>query len=131
MIGDILDEAMGDLRAEAESMMRDTVLIEARTGEIRDALGSITKTWSPVYVGRGVVRLTDVSPSIVDSAKRTIVVREYLGKVPHNVTLQPNVEHRLTVTASDDANAIGSYTVIDAGRQSWAIQQRLRLTRSS
>ena len=131
MIGDILDEAMGDLRAEAESMMRDTILIEARTGETRDALGSITKTWSPVYAGRGVVRLTDVSPSIVDSAKRTVVVREYLGKVPHSVTLQPNVEHRLTVTASDDANAIGSYTVIDAGRQSWAIQQRLRLTRSS
>ena len=116
MIGDILDEAMGDLRAEAESMMRDTGRLCLVSEAFSPGANAIVRDLSPVYgpstpalgdsgrPGRGRVRRTAIGASD-EAAGQAEVIQQYEVLLPLSVAPQPGMVWVTDV--SDDADLVG------------------------
>lgn len=66
--------AIPGLRAEAESIMRSTVDVRRKTGEIRDPeTGTMIPAWSVIYTGKARLRMPSTRPREVDQSGQRVV----------------------------------------------------------
>lgn len=99
MIGDDLAAVLPELRSQAESMMRDSVLIERQTGTTQDP-GTLedVATWATVYEGRGRVQRPGTQPSETVAGEVEFGVSTVLAQLPLSA-VGVKRGHRVTVTA--------------------------------
>ena len=99
-LGDMLAATLPQLRAQAESMMRDTVLVRRRTGTVPDGQGGDVATYVQVYTGRGRVQRAQVQASTPEAGGHTFTVARLQVHLP--LTADVQVGDEITVTASDE-----------------------------
>lgn len=110
--------------------MTDLVRIDMQIGEVTDDWGSVIPVWSERYEGIGLVQADSTRPATLDSSGRVVILQEYIGKVPHTVTLEQYQRYRLMVIKSSDDGNLGEYTIIKDMTQGWASCRRLKMVRS-
>jgi hypothetical protein len=85
MLGDAIAAELPDLRAHAESLMVDTLLVEVDTGEVDTDPVTLaeTRVWAEVYAGPGrIQRPAALAPREQVVGGYEFGVRELLAQVP-------------------------------------------------
>lgn len=121
MIGDAIAGALGDLREQAESLMRSIVTVTRVTGTTRDADDRDVPATTVVYRGKARVMRTALSVATVDAAGRPVTVQRpplafpvaaYAMQVGDVATIVANpddpslVGHRYRITAEAPTGSI-------------------------
>lgn len=129
MIGDDLAAALPELREQAESLMRDSVLIERWTGTTTSPeppFGDID-TYEPVYEGKARWLRPESWPTSTDAAGAQALVSAQELRLPVLASVGVEPGDRVTVTASEnDPGRVGLTSMVwrDA-TQTQAVQRRL------
>jgi hypothetical protein len=117
------------LRAEAESLMIDTVTVDRQSGEeTHFQTGAVTQTYTDVYSGAAKVQATISQSRVAAAGEHQYTVQEYRVDIP--VSAGPlQVGDRVTVTASvlDPFLAGRVYRVVELFHKSFATAQRARV----
>lgn len=94
-------------RAAALALMRDTCVVERKTGDpvLDEETGQLEQPWAAVYAG--VCRVKPRSSSESEWGEREVTLHSYVAVLPWDATPEVQRGDRLTVTASDDAWLIG------------------------
>lgn len=125
MIGDDIDAALPELRAQAESMLHDLVRIEVEDGRTVDDLGTATKTWRAIYEGPGDIKPTTLQPDEREAAGELVVVDAYQVRVPHHVRIPDGVKARVLHLAPSSLEVAHVFEVAVQQHRSHAVWRRL------
>ena len=83
VIGDDIAAALPELRAQAESLMRDSCVVERRTGRVMDDTSlEYVDSWSRVYEGRCRVQVAATQPAEEVVGGRAFVVTDAVVQLP-------------------------------------------------
>lgn len=94
-------------RTAARLLMRDTVLIERRTGHVFDSTSaSYVDTWTTVYFGPADVKPQDQQARSVDAGQTLTAAGRYDVKIPFGDDAEIKVEDRVTTTATADEHLL-------------------------
>ena len=98
-LGADIAAALPELRAQAESMMTDTILVERQTGTTPDPVTlEDVATWATVHEGLGRVQRPGNQPAETVAGEVEFGVSTVLVQLPLSVTGIKR-DHRVTVTA--------------------------------
>ena len=105
VIGDDIAAALPELRAQAESLMRDSCVVERRTGRVMDdATLEYVDSWSRVYEGRCRVQVAATQPAEEVVGGRAFVVTDAVVQLPVGpVDFADDDRVTVTFTAYDPA----------------------------
>ena len=117
MLADDIAAALPELRAHAESLMRDTVLIQRQTGVTQDPVTlEETPTYSTVYSGKARVQRPGNQPTDLVAGEVEFGIEPVMIQAPLTATgIQRN--HRVSVTAlgpESDPDLLGMVATVKA-----------------
>jgi len=128
-LSDDLVGALPALRAEAESLMIDSVVVDRQSGEdTHFETGAVTQTYTAVYSGAAKVQATISQSRVAAAGEHQYTLQEYRVDIP--VSAGPlQVGDRVTVTASalDPFLAGRVYRVVELFHKSFSTAQRARV----
>lgn len=119
MLGPDISATLPELRAHAESMMRDTVLVERETGVLSEP-DPVTleqePVWATVYQGKGRIQRPGTQPSDTVVGEVEFGFSTVLAQLPLSAVGILR-DHRVTVTAIDaltDPDLLGVVATVKA-----------------
>lgn len=109
MLGDDITRALPEMRAQAESLMRDAVLVERPGRTTTDPeTGEPTTSYATVYSGMGKIQSNDQYESNPEVGTADRTVQRSLLHVPVGA-FQAAPGDRITITGSMDALLVGAH----------------------
>ena len=100
-LGDAIATALPRLRAQAESLMRDTIRADRQTGTTPDGLGGDVPVLTTLYTGRGKVQSQAVQQLNPEAGGHVYTVQRYEVHLPVG-SFSPAVGDLLSVTTAAD-----------------------------
>lgn len=117
MLADDIAAALPELRAQAESLMRDAVLIQRQTGVTTDPVTlEETPTYATVYTGKARIQRPGNQPADLVAGEVEFGIEAVLIQAPLTAT-GIDRDHRVTVTAlgpESDPDLLGLVATVKA-----------------
>ena len=128
MIGDDIAAALPELRAQAESLMRDGCVVERRTGRVMDDTTlEYVDSWSRVYEGPCRVKVAGSAPA--EASGRAYVITDAVLQLPIGPERFLDDDRVTITTASYDPDLAGVVlTVTSREVKTHATMRRLHVS---
>lgn len=112
-------------RAREEQLMRASCTIERRGGKTwDDNVGDYTWTWTLVYSGKCRLSQPQKTTNDAESGGASWSIADFVVSVPLDTSVQ--VDDKVTVTASDDPEAVGlELVVVGVPKSDWQVVRKL------